>query len=424
MQQDSERVYNNTFRGQHPTDYNACVGNNGFQDTEDYIQGYIEAAKKLLDEIASKPAHDSNRDTIIYPIAFCIRHSLELCLKGAIESLRSIRDSHDLRSFKLSSTHDIGELWAFYKEQSEITDRRYIAINKKLSEYVSDIFEIDPNGQTFRYPVDLNNQKHLVKTPVINLILLRKRFIELSDLISELGFANRSLQNEYSQKTYTKSLSRYDLYCIALSLPKYHLWGIEKFKEIKEEIKTNYSIGSKEFSTAIDLIKENHELSSLVGIEKKLTYIEKEDIVHYFKQWLPYSQFNLMDDEFSVDAMMKHNEIELEYIEKCLEKISINGFAELHSLYELGNDHFPLYSEDFESILQSNLQDIWLAEREERVHSEIGEYLSKNTLMTTIYRALQILGQLETCQYLEAEFGELSDVEPLDLSNNYPYPLS
>lgn len=130
-----------------------------------------------------------------------------------------------------------------------------------------------------------------------------------------------------------------------------------------------------------------------------------------------------MDNGFSVDAMMKHNEIELEYIEKCLEKISINGLAELHSLYELGNDHLPIYSEEFESILQSNLQGIQLAEREERVHSEIGEYLSKTTLMTTIYRALQILGQLETCQYLEAEFRELSDVEPLVLSDNYPYPL-
>lgn len=59
---------------------------------------------------------------------------------------------------------------------------------------------------------------------------------------------------EYSLGTFTKSLSRADIWDISKRLPVYEEWRTEKFKEVKDEIKQEYHLGSKEFSDAVNLI--------------------------------------------------------------------------------------------------------------------------------------------------------------------------
>lgn len=80
---------NATFREGEPYFANACVGNNGEPDYYHYAKGYSSAAnlliKQTLEDNSPYPV-----DTFIYPICFNMRHSVELRLKGAVESLTNI----------------------------------------------------------------------------------------------------------------------------------------------------------------------------------------------------------------------------------------------------------------------------------------------------------------------------------------------
>lgn len=419
----TERVFNDTFGGLQPTKYNACVGDNGFQDTESYTRGYIEAAMTLLDGVATKEAHESNIDDIVYPISFCIRHSLELCLKGTIESLRKINNNQEIKEYKLSSTHDIGELWQFYQKHSENTDRRYLAINKKLEGHVQNIYQIDPNGQTFRYPVDLSDEKHLTKTPIISLLRLRLRFKELATLIYELNFANRHLIEEYSIGTFTKDLSRYDLYKVACQLPCIEQWKNPSFNNAKESIKAHFSISSRSLSRAINIIKDHYEFSSLVGIEKEISHLSLEAVIHYIKQWERYhNDKTTRGFNFSAKSMVYNNKLELSCINECKSQISLENFAVIHSLYELGKEHFPIYSELYPSIYESCYSDLKQAYKSGDYDREISHYFSKTPLISYIFRALQVLGQKSTVTYLKENIKIFSTLPSIDIALNFPYP--
>ena len=425
MSNKPERLFNDTFGGLQPTDYNACVGNNGFQDTEAYTRGYIEAAMALLDEVARKEAHESNIDDIVYPISFCIRHSLELCLKGAIESLKVIKETQEIKEYKLSSTHNIGELWEFYRKQSENIDRRYLDINQRLAEYVNDIFQIDPNGQTFRYPVDLSDEKHLTSTPIISLLRLRIRFKELAKLIYELIFANRHLREEYSIGTFIRNLSRYDLYLIACQLPCIDHWKNPEFNNTKESIKEHFSISSRTLSKAIKTIENHYELSSLIGIEKTINNITLENIVIYINQWERYhNDKTTKGHNFSFESIIYNNNLERECIDQCKSKMCLEAIAAIHALYELGRESFPIYSELYQGLYNSSLSDLQHAYQNDRDVEEISHYFSKTSLKTYIFRALQVLGQKNIYHNLKENFKDLAEMPSFDITRNFPYPFN
>ncbi|MBC3957179.1 hypothetical protein [Pseudomonas triticifolii] len=78
---------NSTFCGADPTWANACVGNNGQPGYSDYEQGFSAGANLLIEQVILGEGLTLSVDSLIYPVCFNMRHSVELRLKGAIEEL-------------------------------------------------------------------------------------------------------------------------------------------------------------------------------------------------------------------------------------------------------------------------------------------------------------------------------------------------
>ena len=167
---------NTTFMGSKPVLFNACVGNNGFVNYFTYAEGYSKAANLILDQVLNNSG--LYVDYFIYPICFNMRHSIELRLKGAVEEIEklSVIKKKKFPSFDLAGSHDIGGIWSFFKINSELLDVRFKPVNILMEKTISDIAEIDATGQTFRYPFDVDNNKHLTGQKIISCLVLKESF--------------------------------------------------------------------------------------------------------------------------------------------------------------------------------------------------------------------------------------------------------
>lgn len=283
-----ETIYNNTFTNGSNcglTRYNACVGNNGKFDGK-YFHGYDLSVKILCKSLFN----DTNEiDQLIFPILFNARHAIELYLKDALYNLYRINESlnfiksMDIDVDKLQKTHDLSILWGMFEDNSIKLDRRIKEFVDSQKEYISDYFDIDLTGETFRYQYTKENAVHLAETPLVNVVLFYKRYDELSKSMHKLNRFISQVEIEYYISPYTKTLSPNDLLEISKRLGHIYTWKEDTFKEIKAAIKEDYLIGSKELSDAINIIKETPEYSRFIGIENYFLDATKEKILAAIK---------------------------------------------------------------------------------------------------------------------------------------------
>lgn len=245
-------MVNSTFRGAEPSWANACVGENGQPDYVDYAKGFSAAANLLISRVIDDNGIHHYVDELIYPICFNMRHSVELRLKGAIKEISQLANLLGKGfTFSLSGSHDIGNIWKFFSDNSESLDKRYAAINSKIDTTITDISEIDPTGQVFRYPESNDCIKHLVDVSIINIVVLRDKFRELEDNLNELHRLSVWLNREYRLSTFTSKLSRPMLYQIAKMLPHKSTWAEIDFAAIKEKIKNRFSLSNNDFNLSL-----------------------------------------------------------------------------------------------------------------------------------------------------------------------------
>lgn len=278
---------NSTFCGAEPTWANACVGDNGSPGYVEYSKGFSSAANLLIDQVLVDGGIHLYVDTFIYPVCFNMRHSVELRLKGAIEEITRIAEIKGLSLlFDLSGSHDIGNIWGFFKEKSELLDGRYAEINSAIESTITDIAEVDATGQTFRYPLSVESQKHLTDVAVINFVRLKERFGELECNLDYLHNLNLWLRNEYSQGTFTTKLSRPMLYRLARELPQKKTWAGVDFGAVKAALRGKFGLTSNDLSRAINKIKEHYTLSSMIGELLPLKGVTEEEIILFFDCWI------------------------------------------------------------------------------------------------------------------------------------------
>ncbi len=273
------RIQNKTFRtSEINSDYNACVGTNGWNDINTYIDGYQMAIDILLNEIKDKEKHLAcYSDIFVYPICFLARHYIELNLKHFISTISlilEIKDINlpiDLNKF-LKSTHELSKLYEQLYSFAEISDSRLKDEVLKLKSYISDFAEIDLKGETFRYPYNQNNEHSLDNISHINLLIFDKRFNELQKLTEECGYLISFVVKEYSRKTYINNFGRNIIEAISKDLPDRKFWKDKSFDKIRNDIIQKYSLTSKKnFIRIVDIIKEHPEFSSNIGIINPLT---------------------------------------------------------------------------------------------------------------------------------------------------------
>lgn len=417
----NERLFNDTFNVASPTWLNACTGENGFQDIETYAEAYRLAPRILLDKVISQGSVNNLTDTLVFPIVFCMRHAVELQIKDSIIKLSKIRPNLAIESYNVSSSHDIGDIWHFFKEQSQNTDSRYSDLTRKIDPYINNIAEIDPTGQVFRYPNDNKRRKHLVQTPIVNLLLLKNRFGELEGYLEELNRLNNDLIEEYSVGTVTVKLSRNDIYKIATRLPDREEWEDNaEFGKSREGIKKDFRLTSNQFSKVVNIIQGHYEFSQEINLEIHLRYSNSDDYLIYFdclnnihpdrKVTASPSDIGLKSGkEFIglVEEIQKQDLIISDCVERCLENISYEALADIEALYELGRYPSQYWSENYARLLDIQLKDYKrVAERGHvDLKRKVGHRLEKTNAKKSIILSLNKLGQITILNSLHNKFG-------------------
>ncbi|NYA43155.1 hypothetical protein HZI31_07545 [Serratia fonticola] len=153
----TERTENQIFRGMPKYSWaNACVGENGQPDTYYYAHGYLEAAIILSEKVINERFLV---DTLIYPICFNFRHSIELYLKAfldevnALAKIKEVNLESEIKKFYLDKKikdvkgmHDIELIWKDLTIKTQIIDKRYAEFTQQLSPLIACISEVDPTG--------------------------------------------------------------------------------------------------------------------------------------------------------------------------------------------------------------------------------------------------------------------------------------
>lgn len=407
---------NTTFIGGAPTWANACVGENGFPGYWDYAKGFSQAAVILIEATLEGRGLNYSVDELVYPVCFNMRHSVELRLKGAISELILIEKYRgNLLEFDLDGSHDVGKIWNFFAERSQIIDDRYEAIIVRLDRKISDFAEVDSTGQTFRYPINTDSQKHLVDVGIINFVALKKSFSVLETVLDELHCLNTYLCDEYMRGTFTKKLSRKNLFEIANLLPPRSTWTNESFGVTKNKIKKRFKIGSKELSESIKIIEVHFELAPQIEMSVPLLGVVDADINEFFCHW--FKLHDLPSDTDAVDigasewgsssifqSMVKNSEIKEEVWGAVQPNLTPDKLAGLSALFYFSRDLD--FSETYQHIFEIYLRKAEAAYSgpEDSVRSQYFHIFDKTNAVNNMLRSIYFLRKLESAERLVAAY--------------------
>ena len=402
---------NLTFRGGEPSWANACVGNNGMPDYFYYAKGYSSAANLLIKAALSSNGSKYPVDLFVYPICFNMRHSVELRLKGAFDALEKISmHRYALPDFKLEGSHDIGRIWCYIKQVSIRLDERFTFFTTFLDRYIFDIASVDATGQTFRYPNDSDNVKHLVEVDVINVRILLERFTALEKLLDAFEEFCSELVTEYGLRTYTKTMSRAQLFEMASLLPSEDAWGTQEFKSLKLEMKARYGIGSKEFGEALCKIKAHYGAAPALE-PPPLRYLTQDALFVFFDAWAEihgveslrnrprFEEFDLGDAsqvQSSFQRVQQRDQREKEVWPQLSEKISISHVSDLKALFETADSQ---YSEMY--IISVEMEDKNFSEYPDVskiIKHETLRLLRKSLAFNNVLKSLFLLGHHELAE--------------------------
>ncbi|SFI25465.1 hypothetical protein [Modicisalibacter xianhensis] len=408
---------NTTFCGGEPTWANACVGNNGDPGYWDYAKGFSQAANLLIDEVLNGKGFTYAFDELIYPVCFNMRHSVELRLKGAISVLVLLEKFRGrVFEFDLEGSHDIGNIWRFFIEKSRSVDDRYNEIVDRLNAKILDIAEIDVTGQTFRYPINRESQKHLVDVAIINFYNLKESFSEIEDALDDLHRLNKYLYDEYWYGTFTKRLSRKNIFYIAAQLPTRDQWGKESFVRTKSEIKEMFNIGSKELSESIKIIQGNFETAPIVGISVPLLGVSETILIDFIKHWLKRHNNNsdtapiglgssIWGSEDMLESISRDAEVQNEVWENVNSFLTPQIMAGILALFHFARELD--FSEHYIHIYACALQEVeWAFKRPGSDAREQFMYVfNKTNAVDSILKSLYFLKQGEVAEMLVSTHG-------------------
>lgn len=341
-----------------------------------------------------------------------MRHSVELRLKGAIDEITNIAKIKGITlEFNSSSSHDIKIIWSYFKEKSEAIDKRYIPINQIIEPTILDIAEVDPTGQTFRYPLSNTSQKHLTDVSHINFIILKIKFNKLQSHLNDLHNLNQWLNDEYHYKTFTTKLSRAEIFAIADKLPKKDKWRTLDFANLKLEIQTAYNLSNRDFSKAVDIIQTHYTLASKIADPLPLAGILEEDLLTFIEIWLkdnpeakepPREDFEVSD--FSSPDLFSQIISRGQDYKKCwdffADRVTPEYLAGLESLFYFARDNSMTenYSRIYLTYLEAAQAN--LTRGSSGLRNDFMHIFTKTNALENIIMSLYVLGHSQLAEQL------------------------
>ena len=381
----------------------ACVGENGGTTDEDIRNGFKRTVELLTESLKDGQEVE---DLLVYPIVYNARHSIELSLKIVIKMLWEIEGKHATKDSdeiiaerkKKIHTHNIEELYKMACENKNI-DRRIPAYFENIEDMIR-FYYFDEEGDAFKYELNKENQPHMIKNKIshISIVLLETEFKEVMEKFDELICFLRNCMDEYSLGTFTKNLSRTDIWDISKRLPDYEEWRTEKFREIKEEIKQEYHLGSKEFSEAVNLIKKNRFFSENIGCEKIFGTITQEELKEYASLVKYYFEKNKFKEGnvtewYKLDGVQQNAEI----LKKYLSNSSMETLNTLLCFYDMSNSSLAVEKlEDvYEYIVGSSFDEMYIIRK-----------LKQKNACLRIINGMKKCGQVTYAKQLQAALKE------------------
>jgi hypothetical protein len=178
----------------------ACVNFGG--DLGLYSQGFQDGAAQLFAAIKDRQP----QDLLVYPLVYCLRHSVELSLKQVIRAGRNFADE----ASDFPDSHSLEHLWDVCGPLLRTiwpTDPSY----EQILATVKALAAIDPLGEGFRYPVTTKRKGTRGKTlaPKLRRLDLQKLFDDVNQTLLLLGGADTgisvALDNKAEMKAALKS---------------------------------------------------------------------------------------------------------------------------------------------------------------------------------------------------------------------------
>ncbi len=157
-----------------------------------YINGYYEAGKNLI-EISINEKYSYKKDTLFYPICYNYRHYLELHLKSLILDTELLYDKMDLLGYlvngtlskkisaDLDSTHNLYDLFELFMERLTLVSNEVFP--EDIKKYVKQMYDMDTNGQRFRYYRGTNKKLSFPDEEQFDLKNISKIMKEVHDLL-------------------------------------------------------------------------------------------------------------------------------------------------------------------------------------------------------------------------------------------------
>lgn len=382
----------------------ACVGENGGTTDEDIRNGFKRTVELLAESL--KDGREVE-DLLVYPIVYNARHSIELSLKIVIKMLWEIEGKKGIKYSdeiiaerkKKIHTHNIEELYKMACENKNI-DRRIPAYFENIEDMIR-FYYFDEEGDAFKYELNKENQPHMIKNKIshISIVLLETEFKEVMEKFDELIYFLRNCMDEYSLGTFTKNLSRTDIWDISKRLPDYEEWKTEEFREIKEEIKQEYRLGSKEFSEAVNLIKQNRLFSANIGCEKIFGTITEEELKEYASLVIKYYFEKNKSKEGNVTEWHKLDGVQqnAEILKKYLSNSSIETLNTLLCFYDMSNSSLAVEKlEDvYDYIVGSSFDEVYIIRK-----------LKQKNACLRIINGMKKCGQVTYTKQLQAALKE------------------
>lgn len=252
-------------------------------------------------------------DSVVYPIMFCARHSIELCLKWLLRQICCIKIIKENKNIFIKFRTAVNEeerkkyftqlknIWKRLEVEPKIKTHdikklcdlicQHYRIDKNIKKsfdiilpHLGDYF-IDPAGDAFRYWNDTEGEPNLESRNIrlISLDIFKKKYDIIYNKFIELCCLVNSVKIAIEQtNTFTKILSRWQIEEIAKNLPQKSTWNNDLLA-IKQQIKNKYGLSSQEFNKALDIIQSHREFCVYIGMEIPFKTFSDSSIENYIQ---------------------------------------------------------------------------------------------------------------------------------------------
>jgi hypothetical protein len=350
------------FEPTHSGRYNACVGRNSQHDMRTYAEGYLQSAQILIDQIFEKKLWHE-RDTLVHPILYSARHSIELSIKHVLIQLNKTDKKTEERDIH---GHSLKKLWCLFKKQT-FFDRRITKVLEDIEPIVIQLDQADPDAQDFRYPENSNREQTLDGKAIVDLVTvkelvgyLRKKLVHLCELVDVIV-------GERQFDAFTSEFNRDELEQLSFELPNIETWErSNEFEAVKNRWKEEYKVSNKGFIRAVDFIKGHREFSSNINNEHDFIALDNQLLEDLIKKANEIKIEQIADRGLSLFEQAAKPDSSYKSYSQFKERLTSSVISELNAIFYLSRNNEPSevfdcfyheHSREFEGLTDKQLDD-------------------------------------------------------------------